>query len=158
MTGMLFMTGTFGLVLAVALAVPTGAFAVETQGCDGDAIRISVTSEEPAVGSIRAELYGGDPALFLEDDGKLQQIAVPVTENATEVCFPVSDAGTYAVSLFHDVNDDAKLDRNFVGLPTEPWGISNDPPFKMRKPTFEEASFDVPEGGTDIEIPATVKP
>jgi uncharacterized protein (DUF2141 family) len=34
--------------------------------------------------------------------------------------------GTYAIAVFHDLNGDGKLGRNFIGLPNEPYGFSND--------------------------------
>ncbi len=34
--------------------------------------------------------------------------------------------GIYAVSLFHDENNNQKMDTNFFGIPKEPYGTSND--------------------------------
>ncbi len=59
--------------------------------------------------------------------------------------------GTYAVRLMHDENDNGKLDRNLVGMPTEGYGFSNNPRV-MRAATFEEASFELPQEGADIRI------
>ncbi len=33
--------------------------------------------------------------------------------------------GKYAIAWFHDVNDDNKMERNWMGIPVEPWGCSN---------------------------------
>jgi uncharacterized protein (DUF2141 family) len=52
---------------------------------------------------------------------------VKVTGKTMSVSFPDLPAGTYAVSLFHDVNDNLKLDKNLFGLPSEPYGISSNP-------------------------------
>jgi uncharacterized protein (DUF2141 family) len=49
-------------------------------------------------------------------------------------------AGTYAVSAFHDLNGNGKTDRNFVGLPTEPWAVSNNVKPNLRAPRFAEAA------------------
>lgn len=49
--------------------------------------------------------------------------------------------GTYAVMVFHDENGNGKLDENLVGMPKEGYGASNNPPKKMRPPTFDEAKF-----------------
>jgi uncharacterized protein (DUF2141 family) len=35
------------------------------------------------------------------------------------------DPGQYAIILFHDENGNGKLDRNALGVPTEPYGFSN---------------------------------
>jgi uncharacterized protein (DUF2141 family) len=49
--------------------------------------------------------------------------------------------GSYAVSAAHDINGNGKTDRNFVGLPTEPWAVSNQVRPLLRAPRFDEAAF-----------------
>jgi uncharacterized protein (DUF2141 family) len=49
-------------------------------------------------------------------------------------------AGRYAVSASHDVNGNGKPDRNLVGLPTEPWAVSNNVRPSLRAPRFAEAA------------------
>jgi uncharacterized protein (DUF2141 family) len=51
--------------------------------------------------------------------------------------------GSYAVSAAHDINGNGKTDRNFVGLPTEPWAVSNQVRPLLRAPRFDEAAFTV---------------
>ncbi|MBZ0206929.1 MAG: DUF2141 domain-containing protein [Flavobacteriales bacterium] len=54
--------------------------------------------------------------------------------------------GTYAVSVFHDVNGNGELDKSWVGWPKEPWGFSNDAPVNTGIPPFKLAAFEVKEG------------
>lgn len=49
--------------------------------------------------------------------------------------------GVYAVAVYHDVNGNGKLDTNFIGIPKEPTGSSNDAKAKMGPPKFEDARF-----------------
>lgn len=65
--------------------------------------------------------------------------------------FPNLPAGTYAVRVMQDENDNGKLDTNFMGMPTEPYGISNDPQV-MRRPTFDEAKVELGANGRAITI------
>lgn len=51
-------------------------------------------------------------------------------------------AGSYAVQVMHDENDNGKLDSNFMGIPIEGYGFSNNPQV-MRKALFSEAKFDI---------------
>jgi uncharacterized protein (DUF2141 family) len=51
--------------------------------------------------------------------------------------------GTYAISAMHDENDDNELETNWVGMPTEGIGVSNDAEGNMGPPSFEDASFRV---------------
>ena len=50
--------------------------------------------------------------------------------------------GTYAVMITHDENGNDMMDTNFVGMPIEGYGFSNNPRV-MRKPTWEEARFEL---------------
>jgi acyl-CoA reductase-like NAD-dependent aldehyde dehydrogenase/uncharacterized protein (DUF2141 family) len=49
--------------------------------------------------------------------------------------------GTYAVSVYEDLNSNHKLDHNLIGIPSEPVGVSNNPKVHMRPPRFDESSF-----------------
>jgi uncharacterized protein (DUF2141 family) len=60
--------------------------------------------------------------------------------------------GRYAVRLFQDRNSDGELQTNFVGLPSEPWGMSNNPSLMRGAPTFAAAAFDVGAGGAALTI------
>lgn len=65
--------------------------------------------------------------------------------------FPQLPSGRYAVQVMHDANGNGKLDTNFVGMPTEGYGFSNNPSL-MRKARFDEAAFDLPAAGTAITV------
>ncbi|MCH9852515.1 MAG: DUF2141 domain-containing protein [Alphaproteobacteria bacterium] len=51
--------------------------------------------------------------------------------------------GIYAISAFHDLNDDGELNRNLVGLPTEPYGFSNDARGTFGPAKFADAQFTI---------------
>jgi uncharacterized protein (DUF2141 family) len=54
--------------------------------------------------------------------------------------------GTYAVSAMHDENDNRNLDKNFLGIPTEGYGVSNNHTHAMSAPTWDESKFVVERG------------
>ena len=60
-------------------------------------------------------------------------------------------AGEYAVQVMHDENDNGKLDTNFMGMPTEGYGFSNNPQV-MRKAHFDEAKFALGEAAASIVV------
>jgi uncharacterized protein (DUF2141 family) len=51
--------------------------------------------------------------------------------------------GTYAVSVLHDKNSNGKMDKTFIGIPKEGFGVSNNPKIKYGPPSFSEAEFTV---------------
>lgn len=92
-------------------------------------------------GLLRVALVDGPQAW----DGKAAPVkadgASPRGDAATFV-FKDLAPGTYAVMISHDENGNGKLDSNFMGMPTEGYGFSNNPKV-MRKPTWEEARFEL---------------
>lgn len=69
----------------------------------------------------------------------------------TRLVFDDLAPGRYAVMVTHDENGNGKLDTNIVGMPIEGYGFSNNPRV-MRKPTFEEAAFEVGSDDVALEI------
>ena len=55
-------------------------------------------------------------------------------------------AGEYALSIFQDVDDDGKLARNFIGIPKEPAGLSNNVRPRFGPPKYKDAKFTVAVG------------
>ena len=49
--------------------------------------------------------------------------------------------GEYAISLFVDSNGNKKIDKNFLGIPKEQYGFSNNVMGRMSAPTFNQAKF-----------------
>ena len=60
--------------------------------------------------------------------------------------------GTYAISVFQDLNANDKLDRKLFGVPVEPYGFSVSTARMTRAPTFLEASFEY-SNAMEIKIP-----
>jgi uncharacterized protein (DUF2141 family) len=54
---------------------------------------------------------------------------------------PEIPAGTYAITCVHDLNGNGTIDKNWAGVPTEPYGFSNGVRPKFRAPTWEESKF-----------------
>lgn len=76
---------------------------------------------------------------------------VPADADGIEIVLGDLEPGRYAIQVMHDANGNGKLDSNVVGMPIEGYGFSNNPQL-MRKATFEEAAFDLPEAGIAIAI------
>ena len=60
--------------------------------------------------------------------------------------------GRYAAIAFHDENGNGKLDKNFLGVPTEPYGFSNNVQGFLGPPTFDAAALDIGDGNAAIRI------
>ncbi|MDT0644818.1 DUF2141 domain-containing protein [Zunongwangia sp. F363] len=58
--------------------------------------------------------------------------------------------GIYAISMFYDTNGNGILDKNFIGIPMEPYGFSNNVRPALRAPTFQESRFSLINGSKII--------
>jgi uncharacterized protein (DUF2141 family) len=60
--------------------------------------------------------------------------------------------GKYGASVLHDENKNNKMDTNFVGIPSEGYGVTNNPKPRFRAATFNESLFDLPPEGATLTI------
>ncbi len=76
---------------------------------------------------------------------------VSIEGHTVEYVFDGIDKGEYAVSIYHDENDNGELDANFLGIPTEPYAFSNNAKGRFGPPSFEECKFEI-QDSTKIVI------
>jgi uncharacterized protein (DUF2141 family) len=57
------------------------------------------------------------------------------------VAFGNLEPGRYAIIVFHDVNANGRLDKNFFGVPTEAYGFSNHAQGFLGPPSFDDAAI-----------------
>jgi uncharacterized protein (DUF2141 family) len=87
-------------------------------------------------------------------DAKLavQRLYVVPKAGSARCRFANPPPGTYAVAVYHDINSNHKLDTNFLGIPSEPVGASNDAKGSMGPPHFADAKFAHPGQVLTIQI------
>ena len=61
-------------------------------------------------------------------------------QDSTQLSTEIPD-GEYAIAFFIDANGNKKLDKNFLGIPKEQYGFSNNAMGTLSAPTFEQAKF-----------------
>jgi uncharacterized protein (DUF2141 family) len=66
-----------------------------------------------------------------------------VTGHTFTYTFQDLPPGEYALAVFHDRNTDGKINKNFLGIPTEPYGFSNNIRPKLSAPPFAKTKFRV---------------
>ena len=64
--------------------------------------------------------------------------------------------GAYAIAVMHDENGDGKLDKNFFGVPTEGYGVSNNRTHALRNPSWDESRF-VLEPGKNLGLASALR-
>lgn len=131
-----------------------------TQACDADdssqvRLQIQVSRMRSPDGSINVTIYPDDSAHFLDGKYKIARQIFPVVRPLTMLCLVLPAPGYYAVALFHDENENRHFDTNFLGIPVEGYGFSNNPRLTLGPPPLKEARFSVHAGDNPISIGLT---
>jgi uncharacterized protein (DUF2141 family) len=116
--------------------------------------RLKVIGARNPKGKIGVALFQ-QAAGFPEDTSKAiraQDVDIDTNTMSAQVVFGDLPEGVYAISVRHDENSNGKLDKNFVGIPKEGYGASNNAAKKRRAPKFDEATFLLNGTGQTIEI------
>ena len=79
-------------------------------------------------------------------------VRTQATKEGKSVVVKDLPAGEYALVVYHDVNQNGKLDKNMLGIPTEDYAFSNNAMGNMGPPTFEAAKFKVAEAGATAKV------
>jgi uncharacterized protein (DUF2141 family) len=60
--------------------------------------------------------------------------------------------GDYGIAVFHDENKNGKMDKNFLGIPQEPYGFSNNMRVTFGPPAWDRSKFAVKGPTTEVSI------
>ena len=103
-------------------------------------IIVNISNIKTIKGKLMIGLYNSE-ATFMKKPfiGKIEEVKAA---NCT-VVFKNVPKGDYAISLFHDENDNNKMDTNFLGIPNEAYGCSNNAKGFMGPPKWEDAVFNL---------------
>jgi uncharacterized protein (DUF2141 family) len=114
-------------------------------------LAVTISGARNATGSISAGIFDSEssfpkaPQAFASFRIKAQQGTVSFTVHNLP-------PGKYAVTSYHDENDNGKLDTDVTGLPTEGYGVSNDAREILGPPQFAKASFELRDQSKTITV------
>ncbi|MBL8520144.1 MAG: DUF2141 domain-containing protein [Betaproteobacteria bacterium] len=95
-------------------------------------------------------------AAFDKAEGWLKRPAQAARADAkagtVTVTLPGLADGEYAFSVVHDLNGNNRLDANALGIPSEPYGFSNDAAGNFGPPKFEDARVKVGKDATKFVV------
>ncbi|WP_373495813.1 DUF2141 domain-containing protein [Aquiflexum sp.] len=114
-------------------------------------LEIRVTGIQPGKGLVRVCLFDRDEHFF-NKASECKVLEAPINDHIATVIFEkIKEAENYAIVVYQDLNSNGKLDRNWMGLPSEPYGFSNNPSTFFGPPSFQKASFEI-NGKTSVTI------
>lgn len=115
------------------------------------AIHVRITGLKPSVGLVRIGLYRQGEN-WLQFEKAYRGNVVPVEESIVESSFQV-EPGEYGIAVFHDENENGKLDMRWLPWPKpeEGAGISNNIQ-RNGPPRYEDARFVYLQQAMSLEI------
>lgn len=131
-----------------------GALLLPGMGATTEApLTVHVRLTNAAHGELGWLIFAG-PAGFPGSLGKaVRHGFLPIPAGAVEMTIGAKlPPGTYAVTVYEDLNDNHRLDRNFLGIPREPVGVSGNPRPRYGPPHFDQCAFQLGDRGQTIDI------
>ena len=110
-----------------------------TLGISAGDIRLHITGFSHPLGDVQIGLYNQAKG-FLHTDRTYKKI-IRKAKKSLYCRFKNIPKGTYAIAIFHDANSNGKLDTNFIGIPEEQTGTSNNVAVHFGPPSFDKAKF-----------------
>lgn len=128
-------------------------FALETLGQSNQtSLQVSISGASSDAGSIRILVFSKSSGFPDQVKQAVRSISLP--PKSGKASFKLTDlpAGTYAIGVIHDLDNNGKLSTNAVGYPTEKFGFSNNPKVYFGPPSFEKAAFVLGKTAVSLEI------
>lgn len=128
------------LLAVAALLSSTAATGHAQSGARVDVVAVDLRSD---AGQVLACLFAGEDGFPGKPEQALARARASIQNGKAKLSFPGVAPGTYAISVIHDENGNGKLDTNFVGIPKEGVGASNNPQARFGPPDYDDAKFQV---------------
>ncbi len=137
----------FAVLMLAALPAPVFA----ESPCPG--IHVNILNIKSSTGTVACALFEspqGFPKDFLRMATNV--MVIKIRKDRARCDFEDIPPGTYAMAVIHDENMNGELDANWMGVPTEGYGFSNDAKGMMGAPSFSAASFTYDGQNVDLTM------
>ena len=149
-TGLLGRLGRLLLPLLVSAVLP---LTLAAQPRAETHLTIDVHLTQQAHGELAYLIFASPSGFPGNRDKAIRHGFLPIPLNAQHLRINTDlPPGIYAVTVYEDLNNNHKLDHNFIGIPREPVGVSNNPPARFGPPHFGECSFQLGDTAQTITI------
>lgn len=100
---------------------------------------LTIRNIKDAKGIITIDVQPDDPARWLQKGSKIGRVRALPEKGQVDVCIPVEKAGSYGLALYQDKDVNFQMNKNFLGLPSEPYAVSRDPAMNFGLPDIEDS-------------------
>jgi uncharacterized protein (DUF2141 family) len=105
-------------------------------------LTLSISNIPAGGGELMIQVLGSQAA-FDGEAAPSASLILPAISPAIAFSTTAIEPGEYGVRVMHDRNGNRKLDSNLVGIPTEPWGFSNNASGSFGPPGWEAVRFEL---------------
>lgn len=131
-----------------SLSLACGLLLILTSASQAADLTVTVLGATHQKGQVAVGLFNA-AAKFPGEPTVGQRVAAATQ---VELVFKNLAPGRYALSAYHDENDNQKLDRGTFGIPKERYGFSRDARGAGGPPEFRDAAFEVKEGDNRVQL------
>jgi uncharacterized protein (DUF2141 family) len=110
-----------------------------------DTLVCKITNIKAPIGNMQVAVYKNDSNFFKSHPFRACEVPLD-TGNVHGGVFYTTfhlPSGDYAVAFHHDVNGDRRMNKNFIGFPTEPFTFSRPFVFLLGPPKFKDIAYHV---------------
>jgi len=115
-------------------------------------IIITVTQIKIESGLLRISIFDSKDGFPNKYKRALKFINLKIESPEMKIILPDVPFGEYAIAILHDENNNEKMDTNFLRMPKEGYGVSNNVRGTFGPPKFENAKFPVKQDSVFLLI------
>lgn len=109
---------------------------------DTHTLTVTIHNIKSIEGTLEIGLFNNGDR-FMEEGQAYKSVSVDVENESETFVIKNLPKGDYAISLYHDKNANGQCDRNFIGIPKEPYAFSNNYRPKFSAPSYKDCQFDL---------------
>ena len=119
---------------------------------ENNRLTINVAALKNSKGQVIIDIFNDDNGYPMKTENAILRKKITIHEDG-KVVFYIDglENGEYAFALVHDENNNDKLDLNFIGIPREGAGASNNAKGFMSPPGYKDAKFNFNES-TEVTV------
>lgn len=109
----------------------------------GSSLSFTISNITSVTGPLMIEVMASE-ASFQGDEPAIANMILPAQLGEVAVHIDQFPAGEYAIRVMQDLDNNGELNTNMLGLPREPWGMSNNAAGSFGPPKWQDARFTLP--------------
>ncbi|MCA0892093.1 DUF2141 domain-containing protein [Microbulbifer agarilyticus] len=107
------------------------------------AVKLTIANIQSQVGKLYISVYDSKDTFLGDTKVYAQEASLESLQDGQLEVLMTLPYGALAISVHHDNNANGEMDRNFIGIPKEPVGLSNGHVPKFGPPKFSKAVIEI---------------